>query len=288
MIALLFATPSWAGSWKVCADITTTWAGVPNAALWTDYLTTDGPYPMRGVRIKVKQNGGSWQTAFARSEAPDIGCATFWITTSGLHTIRVESVALSGGHTIRAWQSDTNQNPVSADLATAWKLPANGGSGTKFVSLDNISMDDNEWNLLTAASWALHHRDGGLPDQTWTLYDQDCPDLVAEGGVGPCYYSQTDTLYQPSETLSVDLHELGHYVFWRYVETGSNNTTDSPHTDECWNHQLTDEPSHATQNKEWQAEAFHEGFANFYAMVATNAETQTDCCWNYYADPDWA
>lgn len=37
--------------------------------------------------------------------------------------------------------------------------------------------------------------------------------------------------------------------------------------------------SHSPQNEEWQAEAFHEGIANFYAMVAVNASSDDDCSW---------
>ena len=285
MVALWLSAPAWAGTWKICGDITTTWAGVPHANLWQDYLSDNGPHPMRGVRIKVKKNGGSWLTPqFANSSAPDVGCASFNITTSGNHTIRVESVAESDGHTINAWQSDTNQTPVVADLTTTWNLPSGGGSGTKNVSLDVAATgNNNEWNLLTAAAWALHHRDGGLNDMTWTLYDQICPGHDD----GPCYYSDDDTLYQPSSTLAVDLHELGHYIFHRYVESGSNNDPVSPHTDDCFNQQVDPEPGHALQNKEWQAEAFHEGFANFYAIVSVNSESDTDCSWGYYAPVDF-
>ncbi len=279
MIAIGWSSIAVAGTWKVCAKVVTDFAGVPDAESWEDYLTDDGPYPLRGVLLRVKKNGQAWQTAWADDAGDDVGCATFTINTSGNHTIRVESTALVDGHLLRVWQSDTNQTTVATDLTTTWSLPSGGGSGEWPVTLNVGSSGDNEWNILTSAAWALHHRDGGLPDQVWTMYDQACPTNPDSS----CYHA--NALYMASRTRSVHLHELGHYLFHRYVGSGSNQDTSSPHTDECFYGNL--EPNHGMQQKEWQSAAFHEGFANFYGMVSVNRETDSDCSFVYYRAQDY-
>ncbi len=281
MIAAWLALPAAASTWKVCADVTTGFGDMPNADTWQDYLTDDGPYPMRGVKIKVRPtSGGSWQWAWANDAGTDVGCATFSLPIGVTYTVRVESIATVDGHTIRARNSLVDPTTLNADLTTTWAIPANSAGGTKNVSLDSAATGTNEWDLLTAVSWALHHRDGGLPGQTWTLYGDDC-DGVA--GDGPCYSTTHDALFQTSLTSSVHLHEFGHYISHRAVGSGSSNNPYSPHTDNCEKAGT----SHSPRNKEWQAEAFHEGFANFYAMVAVNASSDDDCSWVYYSTQDY-
>ncbi len=283
IFALLSAVAS--ASWKICVGVTPNWADFSQGEgdhTWDDYLDDNSTIAARGIKVKVKLNGGVWQWAYARDEAPDVGCATFDIMSSGMHTVAIESVARVDGHVINAFQDNSNPIPRTVVLDHYWDLPTPNMTGTKNETLDVAGLTYQiEWNTLAAASWALHHRDGGLPADTWTFYSEICPGSDGSS----CFDNDGDVVFTDSNKRSVILHELGHYLWHRRIGTVPT-TSFSDFTDDCVGPQ-NPSPAHALQHKEWQAMAFNEGFANFYAMVSTNNETESSCAFIYYRPQDF-
>jgi hypothetical protein len=65
---------------------------------------------------------------------------------------------------------------------------------------------------------------------------------------------------------------MGHYVIYRKV--GATTNFQNNNYGAC--HSVADSP-HEFQKKEYQSEAFWEGFATFYAAIVFNDLTQSDC-----------
>jgi hypothetical protein len=189
----------------------------------------------------------------------------------------VLSEASVNGHTLSLFANDTDDPAVRAEhVVTTTFTPPTGG-GTVAFNFNGAQW----WDVFTAASWALHHRDGGLPDQDFTLYYQACP----VGAGTPCFYVNpdgSDAIYAMTNSRNQTVHELGHAIAWRTMGTANNSpnaVADTCTTNGGFTHEM--------QQREFNGEAFWEGFANFYAVVTFNRKDQEDCFFEYYKWPNW-
>jgi hypothetical protein len=242
-----------------------------------DFLNDDAvSEPLRGVLIWVS-GPGYFQVAYADDQT---GCQTFTGLTVGVtYTVRVWSEALVEGHTIELLDDDDTPSLYTYSWSnwTVWGAPV--------ITTRTIVGGAREWNVMTAATFAIHRRDGGLPPQTFTLYNEICPTSS-----GSCYSSTNDSVYTDSNSKFVVVHELGHYLAHRKIGSGGNSSLGAD-TADChgvWdNDPLTPDPIHEMQSKEHQSGAFWEGFAHFYGAVVFNRITEADCFVQYYKPEDY-
>ncbi|MEQ1564220.1 MAG: hypothetical protein ABMA64_01190 [Myxococcota bacterium] len=187
------------------------------------------------------------------------------------YTIKVWSQAQVEGHTIELLDDDTT--PLEYSITFSWTV------GGPFVTTKTIATGDRQWNVMTAATFAIHRRDGGLPPQTFTLYNTIC------SSGGSCYSASADAVYTDSDSKFVVAHELGHYLAHRKLGMGGQSDLGAAYGD-C--HGLNNPvPSHELQQKEYQSGAFWEGFAQFYASLVFNKTTEADCFMQYYKSEDF-
>jgi hypothetical protein len=299
-LALLhcLATSARAATLTVCIDIETDFAdAAPDITVYDDYLHDNSvARDMRGVNIVVEDlatNPPARQSKYADANGASAGCADFPLVAGHTHRILMYSKAkVTNDHIIevragpglgvyaKQW-TDTYVATLVADTET---YTQNGGQ---------------QWGILTVASWALNHRSGGLSNQSWTIYNAGCPtggfcfscDADGDGIDSSECFGGTDTndvaaIFAGSDNRTLVAHELGHYVFRKRNEGGGGSNSDAAQTNGC-NYASTSTSGHEYQSKEWLAEAYYEGFASFYAAVAFNDESQSDCFLHYYKDQDY-
>ncbi|MEZ4241076.1 MAG: hypothetical protein R3F59_33925, partial [Myxococcota bacterium] len=139
-----------------------------------------------------------------------------------------------------------------------------------------------QWNILAAASWALHRRSGGLSGETLTYYTQTCP--TATASAVSCYTGTNGRVYiDPvhDEFKFIVAHETGHYVArLRNSGVGANTATLGSPDGNC---QAADGPM---IQKRYTSLAASEGLAWYFSAVAFNQTDESDCDF-YRTGHDW-
>lgn len=290
-----------AGAVDVCIKINTDFEdALPNVgAVYDDYVNdNDTARAIRGVKIVVTDttaNPDVVHTEFADASGPTAGCGHFTLTPGNTHTIKMLSVAEVGdGHHIEL-HAGVGQGVYAKQWTATYQPPA--GLDTK-----NFTQNGGQaWGILTVAAWALEHRDAGLSNEDWLLYNAGCPtgsglchscDPDQDGIISADCYGGTDSdlsaLFAGGATRYIIAHELGHYVLRKRNEGGGGSNSELADPEGCFyvtNGSTGD--GHEYQSKEWLAEAYWEGFASFYAAVTFNDESDGDCYVHYYKDQDW-
>lgn len=266
-----------------------------------DYLVNNAtPRPMRGVSLEVALKTAPYTTVTQytayENGTLDAGCAKFQLVSTLSYTVKMLSSAQVRNHTINIFP-DAGGPKQDKTLYSNYVVP---GSNTRVDYA--LTGGFQSWSTLTLLAWALYHRDGGLSTETWTVYEDLCPEVA--GAV--CYSCDgdndtnahtlcggTDSTDNPPAIYigALDdrftiLHEFGHYLLAKRNEyQRADYPNGSPVSSEGCNHAA--EGLHELQSKEVYAPAFSEGFGDFYAVMALNDGTDDDCFISYNKDQDF-
>jgi hypothetical protein len=281
VIALLLASvlPAHAVSRTICAQMNIEYPEneefKPLRYALDDYLADNTVHePLRGIWITVAENASPFgvQAGFAEESGTDAGCLTVSVDTSRHYNLTALTTARVNGQTITLY--DTFEDPHMGvwTLNSDWQ-PGGGAGGTWTHSWND------GWGNFTAVVWAFHHRDGGMPDQEWDMYWQDCPDAPDD----PCYSEDYGAaIFLPNDEKAQAAHNVAHGLQTR--KYGSAHSSVDADADSCWN---ASEDKHELQSREFTATAYQEGFAQFYTAVTFNDKNDNDCFLEYYKTEDF-
>lgn len=126
--------------------------------------------PFRGGRVHVTGPGGYDETEYLDDET---GCFTFaGLNTANTYSVTFLSWAVVEGHTIKVFDDDTT--PATLGISTTWNPPASPGTTTR-----TINTGAEVWNIMAAATFAIHRRDLGLSAQTLTRTSPMIPAMIS-------------------------------------------------------------------------------------------------------------
>ncbi len=255
-----------------------------------DYVTTDTTYPARGARAKVTENITStvkWDD-FVEDDTPDPGCTdTLTLDSTRSYDIKVKSYAQVNGNTMWVYTDDT----LASIYATGPGTYAPTASGTVNISTPGGT---EQWNIANAIGHAMWRRDGGMTGETFNFANEAGPNGTEyiRGDAGD---PDDDFVYVSSggnDNKYMIVHEFGHLVAAQANDGGPPDNDDGgvsyydADEEECFSLGI-DEESHSMNSKEYQGAASWEGIAHYYAAVAFNDTTESDCVFVCYKDTDW-
>lgn len=283
--AMLLFGNAWATTYTVdvCAELTTNFvdAGGSNG---DDYILTNRQKAI-GAHIRVARLDGTplpipitIADYWAGTSGTGAGCIPITLALDSTKTYRVSvySEALVNGQTIEVYDDSTT--PALTKDSTDFSPTA---SGTKTVYTTGNYPD---WNVLAAGSYAVWRDDLGNANGTITAYSEAC------SGGWSCF-TGTAVYISPSAGYTFKYqtaHEFGHAMLYGRYGGSAANVTAAP--DGCLGDptDTTGINGHHFISKEYQGDAFWEGFANYYATAAfNNNTTETDCSFGLYKAVDW-
>jgi len=245
------------GRWvQICAVLKVNYS---DNGVGEDFWTSNSDKSVPGVHLKVYDSQSvqvfSGFTSDGITSNRTIGCSDWIFATNYTNwTIRVESRARVDVNTIHVFKDSTKE------LYRTWgKLVPLVQGGQNFVAIPN---ETRESSALAAATQAIFQNRAGLSGKTFKIHT----------GANDNYHST----YDGKIRLTVDgsrrkfttVHEMGHSLLFRKLDSNfgpydaSHQTAAPCHTSPGFSHAMT--------SKEFAIAAFHEGFANFYAVQTWN------------------
>lgn len=288
MLALVVTVATaFAASYNItfCADYDVAYDDA-DASFGDDYITTDTTYPARGARLKVVRNSDGYvmRDSFMTWDGATPGCQSTAVALDSAETydVKVKSYASVNGNTLYVYSDDV-----------AWGIYLYGpgtyaptASGTYTVTTPTGA---SQWRIANAVGHAMYRRAAGLSGETFTFLNEVC------SGGGSCYERTPDWVYISSggsgNKYIID-HEFGHMFAARTNDTGTCATDScaaahdygAPYNN-CFSSGSTS--NHSANQQEYASSAVWEGIAHYYAAVAFNDSTESDCGFVYYKNTDW-
>lgn len=246
------------------------------SGLGDDYITSTTSIPARGTKLWVRRNSDSVLVFndYTSDTDTDPGCATVSLDSTLAYSVKVLSEARVQTNTLTVMHSDTD--PVVTVYEPYAHLTPVAGTYTVTTPLSP------DWDIAAATSWAMYRRAGGVGSKTFDIYSQAC------NGGGSC--CDSGSLYaDPGDGSGmkkyVIAHELGHCLLYKANENHSSGGSYALNQQPCDG--VADPTGHEMNSKEWQNSAMNEGFAHYYAAVAFNNSTESDCKFRNYKNVDW-
>ena len=233
-----------------------------------DYFQTNSPRPLRGVRFQYGVVGGALSPLlFADSS----GCVVLNLLLNTTYTFNVHSGALVNDHYIDVRHSFTQQRWLAT---VTGNFPNALGTKTLLV---NPGAPNRAWNVLTASSFALFRRDGGLtPAYNVAFYltngsgvlDSPSPCNGSSCVIGTDVYLKDDLANRKfAVAFAMGRTFLNHVgLVTADVDTSAANTYCGPTTTESALHSIEHDSAAATA-----------GYAWFYAATVFNNTGEEDC-----------
>lgn len=264
------------------------------ASYGDDYVTDDSPgtlYPARGAWLAVYDtSSGLVKAEYADWTGTYAGCnPTALALVSGRnYYATVISWAMVNGNYVKVFSDES----LAYGVKTSTVMTPTASGSVSFSTPRGVGV----WNIALAAGHALYRRNAGLAGQNFNLFN------VAGPGGGTEYVRATDRVYvspNADDKKYIIVHELGHQVAARVNYVGNSgvcsqgscaadNNYGAPRNgcpletnlcDGCVNHNFN--------QQEYASSAFWEGVAHYWAAVAFNNTTESDCSFGYYKDTDW-
>ncbi len=197
--------------------------------------------------------------------------------------MKIQSEALVNGNTLKVYESVGFTYLFGPPQFT----PITSGTFTITTPLGA-----SQWNIANAVGHAMYRHSGGLSGETFEFFDQGNPD---DGKTG--YDRDNDRVYIESFSSNrkyIIVHEFGHILAARANWCGSSSCCAEPSC--AANHDYYADPdncytvatkNHELHSKELQSSAVWEGISHFYAAVAFNETSESDCVFVYYKVIDW-
>lgn len=281
IVVLLPASPAsgittvWA--W-VCVTLPTTFVDTQDdlSELDDDYLKTNtlgappnthGPAG-RGVHLVITDNDLASVVQDEWLPDADPACApTMQFNTAHTFKIEVRSESLVAGNQIQV-----------VDEFGALKIATPHAAWVPTAGQRDVQPNTSKhWNVLVAASWAVHRRNVGLVGHLFKFILAPCPDPESADCCS-CMWPDTGDMYINPTPVNQDAHtrrrfviahELGHRIAQNKNNGNHTSFADLDPPDGNCDGDLT--------RKRFTSMAASEGIASYYAAVAFNSTTEPDC-----------
>jgi hypothetical protein len=242
-----------------------------NTSYGDDYLTSNGYMPAAGAKLRVYRISDRTfiHTEYADDSGTYEGCIDpILLDEDDTYAIYVYSIAEIGSNTL-----DSRTSSLGITFAHGyWAIDPS------YVTTATVKTPASQpWSMVAALTHSLKRRTGGVSGQTINAVAMPRPSTGGSGRHGNALYTDSTAKY-------VIAHELGHLL--SYIRDGFNAPNmdySAPkgvcYTDSTQNHEMN--------SKEYQSAAALEGFAHYYAAVAFNNTTHSDCRFRYYKGSDW-
>lgn len=240
-----------------------------------DFYTDNTDKPARGTRLRVRANSTNVDVFYGYTEDddPTEGCSP-WLTLSDTDSyfVRAYSEAKIHGNFINVLNQDDiriGHTEYSAFVPT---------------STQTITFDTGVhamWNIAAAAGQAWYRHNGGVQNATVVLLEEGCN---GPNDSGSCHGNGVAFIGSGGVDRKVEIaHETGHQQAWfKLVPTGKSNDPAAPQPSAC-----TATLGHVMNSIEFQSEAIWEGWAHYFAALAFNDDTESDCFLEHYRVTDW-
>ena len=256
------------------ANFTDSALGLPLAQR-DDYYWSNSNKTARGVKLRIDPNAAGVATIERWTDwtGPNAGCATVLLDDDWTYDVKILSRT----------NIDNVYVEVNSTGSTAWSSLALD-DWTPVAGVKNIETVNahRAWNMTAAMSWALYRRRWNVSGETFIAHTDDispCPGAAACQSGGEMWFnpaaSQIGYRY-------VMVHELGHLLARKLDANTSSSKNYNASTTTCGpaaGHQMT--------TKEHSSAAAVEGFAHYYAAVAFNNTSQSDCAFMYNKAQDF-
>lgn len=286
-------------------------------ALGDDYMTDNGFDPIaRGVYVQVKDQSGSLvYDDFTPSTGTYAGCTSVLSLSTNpgqsIHTVQAMSRSEVNGNTIHVLKNNYEGPTRSLSHGTyQGRYWASSPASVNAIQLvpggsPTITIGPHEaWNVLMAASWALHRRNGGFIGNDYVLYSCPCThsntadpcDDESNGTPEPptggsCNEHLTNSALQNrifvsdfnSAVKHTMAHELGHAILIQGLGHPISPSLNA-WPDDCYGVQNV---GWTHESKEFSSGGINEGFADYYAAVAFNDTSESDCVFASQTFHDW-
>lgn len=245
-----------------------------------DYLTSNADLTARGVELRVKDLVTNADVYFDFTDwtGGSAGCTgSLSLDSTRTYRVSIRSRASVNGNTIIVLDDDTSSSVYSY---VAYSAYAPSSSSTVYMS----TSVQPQWNIAAAAGHAMYRRNAGLSGKTLTLYTQQCPTSGGSCLSGGAVYIESASENPGSAAKYVIVHEMGHLVAW--LKNGNSSASQS-YGAPMANCYTDNTRSHEMNSKEYVSAAANEGIAHYYAAVAFNVSTESNCKFRYYKTVDW-
>ncbi len=256
-----------------------------------DYWTSSSDKRANGVLVQVREAESKRLVSLAYANA-STGCLPRMSLARLLlyEVIAYSDALVSNNNHVTLYPSPTNKTLYQSSLVDDFHPVADG---TYTFTWQNDST--NVVNIFAAAAYSIQRRWGGTKDETYYLYNQDCP-----GSSGSCRrneanlngWSQYSVVYignglNGNERKFIISHELGHAVSAMLSpRKRPPPDRDTSLTDGFFSTACATGSGHTFVSEEWQSGAIYEGFAQYYAATVWNNGGQFDCDFYYYRTLD--
>ncbi|GAB4293754.1 MAG: hypothetical protein Kow0090_08230 [Myxococcota bacterium] len=271
------------GSIKFCIQVE---AEFNDNGYGEDYLTSDGYYYAKGQYVIIKRettqifngylydglNGSEGCTGYLT--VPDVN-ATYYIW------------AYSGGSVNSNTITVRDPNGVMRYIYLWVTVSGQSSPHTRTVSISKAMLGSifGEFNVYSAANYAMYRHNGGMTNKTYDFQTIDGPSENRSGII----YIRNSTGNNHTLRKFVITHEMGHRV--HYYGVGNNQDKVSRSGDYDW--PGYDNPpapclqdsrtSHYMNSREYNRAACTEGFGHFYGAISfNNTAAGADCKFKYY------
>lgn len=287
-VPLLLMLPGTASAYTVtfCATLQVDYSdsdlGTDDAA-YGDFFASNSNKLARGVKVMVVGSDLSIQSDYADWSGSTPGCTMgFTMTAAHTYDVLIYAEAEVAGNTIKV-----KNTPTLNELWYGLALDNWSPSATATVNIVTANTHD-AWNVLAAATHAMWRRDGGLENKTFDFYTvYDAVVDPCNNGTGACS-AGGDVFLNTSGNASrfVIVHEMGHALGYFASDASTSVGDYTANSGICYTASASPRV-HEMNSKEWQSSAIKEGWAHFYAAVAFNELTETDCGFVYYKSQNY-
>ena len=228
----------------------------------------------RGIRVRVRRNSDDDDRYYDYTDynGSSAGCTgNITLDDDETYLIRVYSQALLDENYVVVRNNPTNNSRFAYTWDSAYRPSA---GTTETIVTPNYA----QWRIAAAAGYSQYRRRAGLNGKTYILYDE-----AYQGQTGvPAIHNRIYIGPTATDRKFVIVHEMGHSLA-RFKNGGAQPVTNYASSEgDC-----ESEGDWGMNSKEYQSAAATEGFAEFYAAVIWNNDSQTNC-WFYSAnETDW-
>lgn len=261
------------------ADFTDSDLGLPLAQR-DDYMFSNQNKIARGVllRIDSSQPGAADIDLWTDWDGADAGCADVVLDDIWTYDVKILSRTNIDGIFLEV--NSTGSTAWSSQPLTSW-TPVAGVTNIETVNAHRA------WNMTAAMSWALYRRNYGVSGETFIAHTDDVSPCSANAAAcqsgGEMWFDNTSSLIGYRYVM---VHELGHLLAYKFDGHNSSNKDYGAAAPTCTEFG-GGTSGHAMSTKEHTSAAAVEGFGHYYAAVAFNNTSESDCAFMYNKTQDF-
>jgi len=261
------------------ADFTDSGLGLP-VSQRDDYMYSNSNKIARGVKLRIvsSEPGAADIDLWTDWTGADAGCAD--VVLDDIWTYDVKILSRTKIDDVYVEVNSTGSTAWSSTPLQNW-TPVAGTTDIETVNAHRA------WNMTAAMSWALYRRRYGVSGETFVSHTDDVSPCSATAAAcqsgGELWFRNTSSLIG---YRYVHVHELGHLLAYKFDGHNSSNKNYNSAAPTCQKFNGGTD-GHAMSTKEHASAAAVEGFGHYYAAVAFNNTSQSDCAFMYNKTQDF-